>query len=124
MRYLTAIFVLMSANIAHSHEMTPTYPVLEPSYVDGVYRTKMSIFNKRIDTQYYEIEVFDKDFKPIPFASSSKIIELEYLDRKSFEVYIRTIDTKKAKYICTKSKLTNEDKNTSLISSRICSKIK
>ena len=78
------IGVLISVGIAScteaiAHEMTPTYPKLEPSHLDGVYKTTMEMFNKREDVSYYEIGVFDKDKNPIPFVSSYKIIKMEII---------------------------------------------
>ena len=107
-----------------AHEMTPTYPVLTPSYIDGVYVTKMKLFNRRNDVEYYEIGVFTSKWKPIPFASTSKVIKIGYNKRKLFEVYIRAADIAKAVYICTESKVFKSTEQVTLISSRICSKIK
>lgn len=107
-----------------AHEMTPTYPELRKSFIEGVYVTTLTIFNRRSDVQYYEISVFDGMWKPLAFAAESKLIKLEYLDRKIFDVYIRDDDSKKVKYICTKSKILKGENINSVISSRICSKIK
>jgi hypothetical protein len=104
--------------------MTPTYPVLKPSYIDGVSVTKMKLFNRRNDVEYYEIGVFTSKWEPIPFASTSKIIKIGYNKRKLFEVYIRAADIAKAVYICTESKVYESTEQVTLVSSRICSKIK
>ena len=107
-----------------AHEMTPTYPVLKPSYIDGVSVTKMKLFNRRNDVEYYEIGVFTSKWEPIPFASTSKVIKIGYNKRKLFEVYIRAADIAKAVYICTESKVYESTEQVTLVSSRICSKIK
>ena len=107
----------------NAHEMTPTYPKLKPSYVDNVFVAKMKLFNRRNDVEYYEIGVFTKDWKAIPFASSSRIIKVSFSRRKLFEVYIRSVDLPKAMYICTESKVYKSTKQVTLVSSRICSKI-
>ena len=107
-----------------AHEMTPTYPKLVPSYMNGVYVTKMKLFNRRNDVEYYEIGVFTNKWKPIPFASTSKVIKIGYNKRKLFEVYIRAADIAKAVYICTESKVFKSTEQVTLIASRICSKIK
>ena len=109
---------------AFAHEMTPTYPKLEQSHLDGVLKTTMQMFNKRGDVEYYEIGVFDKDFKPVPFVTAYNVIKIEYLGHVTFDVYIRKSDKDKAVYICSKSKLRKDSNIRTAISSRICSKIK
>lgn len=118
------VFLMASCMEATAHEMTPTYPTLEPSHLDGVYKTTMEMFNKRQDVEYYEIGVFDKDFNPIPFVSSYHVFKLKYLGHVMFDVYIRKEDVKNAVYICSKSKLRKEDSVRTAVSSRICSKFK
>lgn len=107
-----------------AHEMTPTYPELKPSHVEGVVTTQMRMFNRRQDVEYYEIGVFDSDWNPIPFVSAYKVVKLNYLGHLTFDVYLRKQDAKKAMYICTRSRLRNDDTKASLISSKICSKVK
>lgn len=104
--------------------MTPAYPTLKQSYVDGVYVTKMKLFNRRKEIEYYSIQVYTNDWKPLPFASTSKIINVGFNKRKLFEVYIRLRDIDKATYICTESKLFKNTEQVTLVSSKICSKIK
>lgn len=109
---------------AHAHDMTPTYPKLTYSHLDGVVKTTMSIFNKRQDVQHYEIKVFDKDFNSIPFVTSQSVIKLDYLSKVNFDVYIRKADASRATYICSISKLRKDQAVRTAVSSRICSKIK
>lgn len=109
---------------AAAHELTPTYPELVPSYVTGVSMTRMHLWNRRNDVEYYEIEVFDEEFNGLPFASADKIIKVNYLEHKTFEVYIREADLIKVKYICTSSKQLKEDVLSTGVKSRICSKVK
>lgn len=52
-----ALFITGSAT---AHEMTPTYPKLVPSYVDGVNVTTMEIWNRRSDVSFYAIGVYDE----------------------------------------------------------------
>lgn len=118
------IGVFLSASVSLAHEMTPTYPKLEPSHLDNVYRVTMEMFNKRDDVEYYEIGVFDKEWKPIPFVSSYKIIKLRYLGHVSFDIYIRKDDVSRAEYVCSKSKLRKDSKTKAAINSRICSRFK
>lgn len=107
-----------------AHEMTPTYPRLQTSHVDGLYKTTMEMFNKRQDVEYYEIGVFDKDFNPIPFVSSYEILKIRYLGHVSFDIYIKKEDVSRATYICSRSKLRKDSKARTAISSKICSKFK
>ena len=123
--YSKVIIILgLLVSQAYAHEMTPTYPKLNPSYVDGVYVANMKLFNRRSDVEFYKIEVFTNDWKSIPFAAISKIINLKYSKSKLFSVYIRAEDVEKAVYICTESKVFKGANQVTLISSRICSKIK
>ena len=118
------LIVFVISNKAFAHEMTPTYPKLEPSHLDGVVKTTMQMFNKRSDVEYYEIGVFDENFEPVPFVTSYNILKIEYLGHVTFDVYIRKIDQDKAVYICSRSKLRKDNSVRTAISSRICSKIK
>jgi len=123
MKKYIMILMMLFGN-AYAHEMTPTYPKLEPAFVSGVYKATMEMFNKRQDVEWYEIGVFDKDFKPIPFVSSFKLLNLNYLGHVKFDIYIRESDKNRATYVCSKSKLRKEDSTKTAVSSRICSKFK
>ena len=118
---LSGLILTLDAN---SHEMTPTYPKFESSFVNGVMKTKMRLFNRRNDVSYYEIGVFDSEWKPVPFVTSYKVMKMAYLDTAEFDIYINKTDLIGATYICSKSKLQKKDVISSGISSRICSKIK
>lgn len=109
---------------AYSHQFTPTYIKFEPSFVEGVAQTKMELFNKRREVEYYEIGVFTEDWQPIVFASESKIAHVRYLETKKINVYVKFQDLKKVVYICTESRLRREDVKDTVISSKICSKVK
>ena len=122
---LYLIFVLCLFGFqSNAHEMTPTYPVLDSSYIDGVVVAKMKLFNRREDVEYYEIEVFTEDWKPVSFATSDRLLKVDYNKNKLFNVYIRFADVKRAKYICTTSKVFKGGNQETLVSSMICSKIK
>ena len=114
----------MLVSAASAHEMTPTYPKLTPSAYDGIYKTTMKMFNKRVDIQYYEIGVFDKDFNTVPFVTSYSVLKIDYLSHVTFDIYIRENDLAKAVYVCSKSKVRIEDIRRTAVSSRICSKFK
>lgn len=114
----------MFSSISFAHEMIPTYPELKPSYVDGLYSTDILIFNRRKDVRYYEISVFDKDWNHIPFATNQKILKIDYLRKKNVELYFRKQEKENVKYICTTSKILKGEVQYTIITSRICSKIK
>ena len=128
MRYLIfAICMIVGGFYASSkveaHEMTPAYPELSTSYMPGVRQVDLLLFNRRADVQYYEISVWDKEWKSVPFAAKDRILKINYLDRKAFTVYIRDKDILRVGYICTRSKLLKGG-GPSRVSSKICSKIK
>lgn len=119
----TLLCIMICHETAYAHEMTPTYPKWGVSYLDGVRKTQIELFNKRKDVEWYEIGVFDKDWQPVPFVTQYDVINLKYLGHVKFDVYIRDVDTKRAEYICSKSKLRG-DKSGTMLSSRICSRFK
>ncbi len=122
--YRQVIIALCLCSSLHAHEMTPAYPKLKSSYVEGVSVTNLKLFNRRSDVSWYKIGVFTDKWKPVPFASTSDVIEVGYNKRKSFDVYIRSRDIAKAVYICTESKVFKSKEQVTLVASRICSKIK
>ena len=124
MKYIIFTVSLLFSTIAYSHEMVPTYPKWEPSFMDGLYKTTMTMFNKRPEVEFYEIGVFTEDWEPIPFVSNYKVFKVPYLSTVSFDIYIRQIDKPKVTYICSKSKLRKQNITTTAISSKICSKVK
>jgi hypothetical protein len=107
-----------------AHEMVPTYPTLRISHLENLYVTTMQLFNKREEVKYYEIEVFDKYFNPVPFATSSNVIKLNYLEKITFDIYIKKQDRNRVTYICSSSKLEKNNTTRTAVSSKICSKIK
>ena len=121
--YLILVLCLFGFQ-SSAHEMTPAYPVLDSSYINGVVVAKMKLFNRREDVEYYQIDVFTEDWKPISFATTDRLLKVGYNKNKLFEVYIRFADVKKAKYICTTSKVFKGGNQETLVSSMICSKIK
>lgn len=123
MRFIV-LFLLLTGGYANAHQFTPTYPELEMSHMAGVYKAEMVLLNTREDIRYYAIDVFDKDWKPVRFATESKIIPMDYRERKYITVYISKKESKEAKYICSKSKILLSVRKPSIISSRICSKLK
>ena len=108
----------------YGHQLTPTYPTLEQSYAPGILKAEMVLFNSRADIRFYEFQVYYKDWNPVEFAAAEKIVNVEYLERKTIDIFIRRLDETKAVYICSVSKILKGSKQSSIISSRICSKIK
>jgi len=105
--------------------MVPTYPVWwNATEANGLLKTNLSIWNRRKDVTYYEIEVFDRNFKPRQFATQEKVIKINYLQRKNFSIFIKAEDRDNVTYICTRSRLLKDNVQTSGVSSRICSKVK
>ncbi len=123
MRFIVLLLVLLSG-YASAHQFTPTYPKLEPSYITGVYKAEMILFNTRKEINYYSLNVFDKDWAPVSFASENKLIHMDYQERKYVNIYISKKDVQNATYICSKSKILQSVRNPSIVASRICSKLK
>ena len=122
MKYVIAL--LAFANCAYAHEMTPTYPKMDSSYIDDVFVTTMKLWNRREDVSYYELNVFTDQWDPIPFATPERIVKVGYLEHKSIELYIHRKHAKRAEFICSTSKLLREDVKSSGVTSRVCSRIK
>jgi len=75
-----------------------------------------------VDVEYYKIEVTDEDWNDVPFITTDKVFKLNYLGRKDISIFLPR-DTS-ATYICTKSMLEKRNASKSIISSKVCSKIK
>lgn len=124
MRILFLIFALMlETNYVVAHELTPTYPKLRPSYVDGLLVASVSMFNARQEVEYYEVGVFTLDFRPIPFATTNAILKVPYGRHQSFDVYIRKEDASRAVYLCTMSKLRSDKPSDAIVASKVCSRL-
>lgn len=123
LRYVLVMLLLFGHSVS-AHEMVPTYPKLEPAYVDGLYKTTMTMFNKRPEVEYYEIGIFTKDWKPIKFVSNYKVYKIPYLSTVSFDIYVRSEDRYRVTYICSVSKLRKSTAPRTAVSSKICSKVK
>jgi len=121
---ILAIVLAFGVSAANAHEMTPTYPTLVPSHVDGLLKATMQMFNRRADVEYYEVGVFDENFEPVPFVTAYNIFKLDYQSHTSFDIYIRASDRDRAAYICSRSKIRKGSEIRTAVSSKICSKIK
>lgn len=118
------ILMLMFGGYASAHQWLPTYPKLQRSFVPEIYVTQLELFNSRSDVEYYQINVYDKDFNSVKFATPSRTIRVEHNKKVKVDVYIREEDIDKAVYICSLSKLLPGKGTATIVSSRICSKIK
>ena len=117
------LWLLLCGSVA-AHDMTPTYPKWKMSFIPTAKMTTMKVFNKRADVQWYQIGVFDKEFKPIPFVTRYKILRIKYLSHVKFYIYINDDNVKRAEYVCTTSKLRGNDDFKPIVESRICSRFK
>ena len=117
------LWLLLCGSVA-AHDMTPTYPKWKMSFIPSAKMTTMKVFNKRADVQWYQIGVFDKEFKPIPFVTRYKILRIKYLSHVKFDIYINDDNVKRAEYVCTTSKLRGNDDFKPIVESRICSRFK
>ena len=123
MKYITFLLILLASPLL-AHEMTPTYPEFKNSYLEDISVTTLSLFNRRIDVNYYQIDVYDKDWNRLPFASKSRLIRVNYLKIVNFDVYIKNETLDDVYYICTLSKLPVSMTDRTAVASRICSKVK
>ena len=122
--YRPVILWALLSSIVVAHDMTPTYPKWKMSFIPSAKMTSMEVFNKRSDVQWYQIGVFDEDWKPIPFVTRYKILRVKYLSRVKFDVYVNDNDSKRAEYICSTSKLRGNDDFKPIVESKICSRFK
>ena len=119
---IKTIILLCVSGSAMAHELTPTYPKLEPTYVKGVLSTKLIMWNARVDVEHYKIEVTNAFWNDVPFITEEKIVRLGYQERREIEIFLPEDTT--AQYICTRSLLEKGKRSRSIISSKVCSKIK
>lgn len=84
----------------------------------------MELFNSRSDISYYSMGVFDSTWGKVPFATSNRTLKIDYLGRKTIEIYIRNTDITRAVYICSQSRTLVGQKQVTIVSSKICSKLK
>jgi hypothetical protein len=124
MKKILVIVLAMFCGPALAHEMSPTYVEFNSSYIENVLETNIEIFNRREDVNFYQIEVYDKDWKPVVFVTTTKILNLKYLEKKSIDVYIKEADKDSVVYVCSLSRFVKEDVTKTNVSSRICSKVK
>ena len=122
--YRSVILWLLLCGSVAAHDMTPTYPKWKMSFIPTAKMTSMQVFNAREDVEWYQIGVFDKEWQPIPFVTRYKILNIKYLQRVKFDIYVNEANTKLAEYICSTSKLRGNDSFQPIVESRICSRFK
>ena len=123
MKYII-LFLTLLVSPVYSHEMTPTYPVFDQSYVSGLSKTSVKLFNRRDDVRFYKIDVYDKEWNKVQFATENRLVIVNYLETKTIDIYVRNRDRIKIEFICTESKLVKGEVKSTGVSSRICSRIK
>lgn len=104
-----------------AHQFTPTYPKLEQSYMEGILKAEMLLINFREDVRFFTVEVYDSDWKKLPFATVDKVLEVRHLDRRPITVYVRQKDD--VRYICTRSETLVHEAGPTTVASKICSKV-
>lgn len=125
MKYgISALIFGLACGAASAHELTPTYPEFRNSFMEGISVTTMELYNAREEVEYYAINVYDDDWRPIPFSTKEKIIQISHLGRSVFDLYIRNIDLNNIEYICTTSRLLQNEVQSQGVSSRVCSRVK
>ena len=122
--YRSVILLLLLCGSVAAHDMRPTYPTWRISHIPDVKVTRMELFNKRADVEWYEIGVFDVNFKPLPFVSRFRVLNIPYLTQVKFDVYVTEANSIGAEYICSISKLKASKNNMPIVSSKICSRFK
>jgi hypothetical protein len=116
---------MMIGGHSNAHQFTPTYPTFSSSFVIGIFSTKMELLNMRKDVNYYQVNVYDDKWNPIPFMSSpSGIIPIQYMKRKSIEVFVSSSNINKVTYICSESKIISLTNSETVVASKICSRKK
>ena len=121
------LILFFVSGIATAHQWTPTYIDFEPSYVAGIYKAKMKLFNSRQDVEYYQIQVFDGQFNPIKSAitgGQEDVVHAPHKSTKYVEVYVPSYEVSRVVYVCSRSMILQRNETTSVVSSRICSKVK
>ena len=80
-RFIILFLILLSGS-AMAHQFTPTYPKLSLSFIQGVYKTEMLLFNSREDISYYVLNVFNSEWKPVKFATENRLVKINYLESR------------------------------------------
>lgn len=123
MRILLLLTLLLASTVK-SHEMVPTYPEWSLGVYPGILTTRIEMFNKRKDVEYYEIGLFDKDWNEIYFVADYKVFKLKYMSSIAIDVYIAKENRKRVEYVCSRSKLRKQGDTKPALSSRICSRFR
>ena len=121
---ISALILGLACGSASAHELTPTYPEFRHSFMDSISVTFLELYNAREEIQFYRIAVYDEEWQAIPFATKESTIRVRHNQRHTFEVYIKDSDLNRVEYICTISRLLQDQVQSQGVSSRVCSRVK
>jgi hypothetical protein len=121
---ISALILSLACGSASAHELTPTYPEFRRSFMDGISVTSLELYNAREEIQFYRIAVYDEEWQSIPFATKESTIRVRHNQRHTFEVYVKDSDLNRIEYICTISRLLQDQVQSQGVSSRVCSRVK
>lgn len=124
MKKLIFALAILFVSSSYAHEMVPTYPEWKRGFYPGILQTTIEIFNKRSDVEYYEIGLFDKNWKPVYFVADYKVVRLRYLSSVSIDIFIAKEKRDQVEYVCSRSKLRKGNESRTAVSSKICSRFK
>lgn len=116
------VILLLLSSWVSAHELTPTYPSWSETLNPEVLSTKVTLFNRRQDVQFFAVGIYDNDWQKVPFAASDRLLRVPYLEARELRVYIQKEQIGRAVYICTRSKILKGIQKLSAVSSTICSK--
>lgn len=122
--FVISSLLVMLTGVGNAHQLTPTYPKFESTFMNNIVMTQVELFNTRKEVNYYELTAFDKNWNPINFVTNDRIVKINHLETKKIDVYIKKSDLKNIGYICTESKFEKDRKQLYVVSTKICSKIK
>jgi hypothetical protein len=124
MKSLLFLIIIFVSTLISAHEQVPTYPIWKPGPFVGILQTHITVFNKRNDVEYYEVGVFDMNWKPVFFVADEKILHLPYLKTRRIGVYIAKEKIDEVEYVCTRSRIKKNTKRRTAVSSKICSRFR
>lgn len=121
---LLILTTALTTAVSFAHQMTPTYIKLSRTSNQEVLQTTVTITNRRNDVNYFELSVFNDEWKPVPFATFQRVIEIPFSKSKSASVYIKRTDSIEVAYVCSSSKIVKVEQTKPIVISKVCSKMK
>ena len=73
--FIMSLMMVSLVSVAHAHEMTPTYPKLEPSHLDGVVKTTMQMFNKEKKLNIMKLEYLMKNLNQYHLSHRIRLLK-------------------------------------------------